>query len=159
MFARALKLPADKSFFLFGPRGTGKSTILRTAFPDAMFFDLLDLGVYSELLAHPHRLEALATPRMPARVVIDEIQRIPALLDEVHRLIEKRRWRFTLTGSSARKLRRGGVNLLAGRARTLAMHPLTAAELGDRFDLLHSVRYGQLPSVYMESDPKKYLSS
>ena len=159
MFARALKLPAGKSFFLFGPRGTGKSTSLRTAFPDAMFFDLLDLGVYSELLAHPHRLEALATPRMPARIVIDEIQRIPALLDEVHRLIEKRRWRFALTGSSARKLRRGGVNLLAGRARTLAMHPLTAAELGDRFDLLHSVRYGQLPSVYVESDPKKYLSS
>jgi uncharacterized protein len=74
-------------------------------------------------------------------------------------LFERRRWRFALTGSSARKLRRGGVNLLAGRARTLAMHPLTAAELGDRFDLTHSVRYGQLPSVYVESDPKQYLAS
>ena len=158
MFARALRLPAT-SFFLFGPRGTGKSTLLHVSFPDAVYFDLLDLGVYSELLAHPDRLEALALPRMPARIVLDEIQRIPTLLDEVHRLIERRRWRFALTGSSARKLRRGGVNLLAGRARTLAMHPLTAAELGDRFDLQHSLRYGQLPSVYVESDPKQYLRS
>jgi predicted AAA+ superfamily ATPase len=158
MFARSLTLPADKSFFLFGPRGTGKSTLLRTIFPDAVYFDLLDLGLYSELLANPGRIEALAMPRMPARIVIDEIQRIPELLDEVHRLIEGRRWRFALTGSSARKLRRGGVNLLAGRARTLALHPLTAAELGDKFNLLHSVRYGQLPSVYVESDPKQYLS-
>ncbi len=159
MFARTLKLPSDKSFFLFGPRGTGKSTLLGSAFPDAVFFDLLDLSVYSELLAHPERLETLSAPRKPARIVIDEIQRVPALLDEVHRLIEKRRWRFALTGSSARKLRRGGVNLLAGRARTLAMHPLTARELGDRFDIRHSLRYGQLPSVYVETDPQKYLSS
>jgi uncharacterized protein len=159
MFARALRLPEGKSFFLFGPRGTGKSTLLRTAFPKACYFDLLDLGVYSELLAHPDRLEALALPRMPAPIVIDEIQRLPALLDEVHRLIERRRWRFALTGSSARKLRRGGVNLLAGRARTLTMHPLTAAELGDAFDLARSTRYGQLPSVYVESDPKQYLAS
>jgi predicted AAA+ superfamily ATPase len=159
MFARALRLPSAASFFLFGPRGTGKSTLLRASFPDAVYFDLLDLGVYSELLAHPDRLETLASPRMPAPIVLDEIQRIPALLDEVHRLIERRRWRFALTGSSARKLRRGGVNLLAGRARTLAMHPLTAAELGDRFDLPHSLRHGQLPSVYVESDAKQYLRS
>lgn len=84
---------------------------------------------------------------------------MPDLLDEVHRLIEKRRWRFTLTGSNARRLRRGGVNLLAGRARTAAMHPLTAAELGNAFDLLHSVRYGQLPAVYVEKDPKAYLAA
>ena len=125
MFARALHLPERQSFFLFGPRGTGKSTLLRHVFPDAILFDLLDLGLYSELLAHPDRLEALALPRMPAPIVIDEIQRLPQLLDEVHRLIERRRWRFVLTGSSARKLRRGGVNLLAGRARTLAMHRST----------------------------------
>jgi predicted AAA+ superfamily ATPase len=159
MFARTLKLPGHKSFFLFGPRGTGKSTLLHSRFPRAAYFDLLDLGVYSELLGHPDRLESLAAPLMPAPIVIDEVQRIPALLDEVHRLIEKRRWRFALTGSSARKLRRGGVNLLAGRARTLAMHPLTAAELGDQFDLTHSLRYGQLPSVYVEDDPKQYLAS
>jgi predicted AAA+ superfamily ATPase len=158
MIARSLALP-DRSFFLIGPRGTGKSTLLRAAFPDAVYFDLLDLGVYSELLAHPERLEQIALPRMPARVVLDEIQRIPALLDEVHRLIERRRWRFAVTGSSARKLRRGGVNLLAGRARTLTMHPLTAAELSSRFDLAHSLRYGQLPSVYVENDPRQYLAS
>ncbi|HVZ34094.1 MAG TPA: ATP-binding protein [Polyangiaceae bacterium] len=159
MFARALRLPRQQSFFLFGPRGTGKSTLLRAALPDAFYLDLLDLGVYAELLAHPERLEALARPHMPAPIVLDEIQRLPALLDEVHRLIERRRWRFALTGSSARKLRRGGANLLAGRARTLTMHPLTAAELGDAFDLAHSLRYGQLPSAYVESDPKRYLSS
>ena len=146
MFARSLKLP-DKSFFLFGPRGTGKSTLLRAVLPQAFSIDLLDFGVYSELLAHPDRLEATVLPHMPAPIVIDEIQRLPALLDEVHRLIERRRWQFALTGSSARKLRRGGVNLLAGRARTLAMHPLTAAELGPAFDLAHSVRYGQLPGA------------
>jgi predicted AAA+ superfamily ATPase len=159
MFARSLQLPADQSFFLFGPRGTGKSTLLRAALPGAFYLDLLDTGLYAELLAHPERLEALALPRMPAPIVLDEIQRLPGLLDEVHRLIELRRWRFALTGSSARKLRRGGVNLLAGRARTLAMHPLTAAEVGDAFDLYRSLRYGQLPSTYVEPDPGRYLAS
>lgn len=137
----------------------GSRPCSRASFPDAVYLDLLDLGVYTELLAHPERLEALALPRMPALIVIDEIQRLPRLLDEVHRLIERRRWRFALTGSSARKLRRGGVDLLAGRARTLVMHPLTAAELGDAFDLTHSARHGHLPTVYVETDSKRYLSS
>jgi predicted AAA+ superfamily ATPase len=159
MFARAIELPARQSFFLFGPRGTGKSTLLRAAMPESVYIDLLDLGTYTELLTHPDRLEALALPRMPAPIVIDEVQRLPALLDEVHRLIEGPRWRFALTGSSARKLRRGAANLLAGRARTLTMHPLTAAELGSRFDLAHSLRYGQLPGAYVESDPARYLAS
>ena len=161
MFTRQIALPRDKSFFLLGPRGTGKSTLLRRLFPGALYIDLLDITVYTELLTHPERLEAraLALPTAPDRIVIDEIQRIPALLDEVHRLIERRRWRFALTGSSARKLRRGGVNLLAGRARNATMHPLTAAELGDAFDLTHSVRFGQLPSAYVEKDPKAYLAS
>lgn len=159
MFARLIDFPAEQSFFLLGPRGTGKSTTLRRSLPGAFLIDLLDLGVFGELSAHPERLEALIAPHAPATIVIDEIQRLPALLDEVHRLIETRRWRFALTGSSARKLRRGGVNLLAGRARTLTMHPLTAAELGQAFDLAHSVRFGQLPSVYVENDPKRYLAS
>ncbi len=159
MFARAIGLPPKQSFFLFGPRGTGKSTLLQGAMREAVYVDLLDLGVYSELLAHPQRLEALALPHMPAPIVIDEVQRLPVLLDEVHRLIERRRWRFALTGSSARKLRRGGANLLAGRARTLAMHPLTAAELGSRFDIRHSLKYGQLPGAYIETDPSAYLAS
>jgi predicted AAA+ superfamily ATPase len=159
VFPRQLALPADKSFFLLGPRGTGKSTVLRRVFPEALFIDLLDVSVYTELLTHPERLEARALPHAPSRIVIDEVQRLPGLLNEVHRLIESRRWRFALTGSSARKLRRGDVNLLAGRARTARMHPLTAAELGDAFDLAHSVRYGQLPTVYVEKDPKPYLAS
>lgn len=159
MFTRQIQLPRDKSFFLLGPRGTGKSTLLRGTFPTALYIDLLDISVYTELLTHPERLEARALPLAPDRIVIDEIQRLPGLLDEVHRLIERRRWRFALTGSSARKLRRGGANLLAGRARTTTMHPLTAAELGDAFDLAHSLRYGQLPGAYVETDPKPFLAS
>lgn len=159
MFHRAIALPRNQSFFLLGPRGTGKSTLLRSVFPDALYIDLLDVAVYTELLMHPERLEARALPVAPERIVIDEIQRLPRLLDEVHRLIERRRWRFALTGSSARKLRRGGVNLLAGRARGATMHPLTAAELGDTFELAHSLRFGQLPSVYVEKDPQDYLAS
>lgn len=159
MIARSLRLPERASFFLFGPRGTGKSTLVRAAFPDAIVFDLLDYAVYAELVARPDRLEALARPRMPAAIVIDEVQRVPALLDQVHRLIETHRWRFVLTGSSARKLRRGGVNLLAGRARTLTMHPLTAPELGTRFDLARAVRIGHLPGAVLGDDPEEYLAA
>ncbi|HYD47499.1 MAG TPA: DUF4143 domain-containing protein [Terriglobales bacterium] len=159
MIARMLALPDRQSFFLFGPRGTGKSTLLRAAFPRAFYLDLLEYGTYSELLARPDRLEALVAAAKPEIVILDEVQRLPALLNEVHRLIERRRWRFALTGSSARKLRRGEVNLLAGRARTLSMHPLTAAELGRRFDLRRSLQFGQLPSSYLEPDPQHYLAS
>jgi predicted AAA+ superfamily ATPase len=159
VYTRQLRLPGDKSILLLGPRGTGKSTLLRQMFPNALYLDLLDLGIYTELLTHPERLEARANAAQPSRIVLDEIQRLPKLLDEVHRLIERRRWRFTLTGSSARKLRRGGVNLLAGRARTATMHPLTAAELGADFDLARSVRWGQLPTAYVERDPNEYLAS
>lgn len=92
-------------------------------------------------------------------VVIDEVQRIPDLLNEIHRLIEKNRYRFVLTVSSARKLRRRGVNLLAGRALTFPFHPLTAVELAKDFDLQHSLKFGQLPCVYTEQDPQTYLES
>lgn len=158
MFQRTL-VPPTKSFFLFGPRGTGKSTWARTMFPDAAFVDLLDYATYAELLAHPDRLEAIVSASKARSVVVDEVQRVPALLDEVHRLIESKKLRFVLTGSSARKLRRGGVNLLAGRARTLAMHPLTAVELGDAFDVRRSVRYGHLPTAQTAGDPDLYLKS
>ncbi len=159
MFARNLNTPESQSFFLFGPRGTGKSTLLRERFPEALFIDLLDLAVYRELLAHPELLEARILAAGSDRIVVDEVQRLPGLLEEVHRLIEKRRWRFALTGSSARKLRRGGANLLAGRARTLTMHPLTAAELGSEFRLQHSIRFGHLPTSYVAPDPADYLAS
>ena len=159
MLARILQAPERSSFFLFGPRGTGKSTWARATYPDALYLDLLDDGTYAPLLAQPSRLEARIDALGPATVVIDEVQKLPALLDQVHRLIELRGTRFVLTGSSARKLRRAGVNLLAGRALTLAMHPLTAVELGDAFQLADSVRYGHLPGVRDAEDKDAFLRS
>jgi predicted AAA+ superfamily ATPase len=159
MYARKLNYPVDKSFFLFGPRGTGKTTWVKNSFPDGILIDLLDSALYNSLLAAPQRLEDFIPPGFDNWVIIDEIQRIPELLNEVHRLIENRHIRFVLTGSSARKLRKKGVNLLAGRAVTRSMHPLTIGELGDDFSLDHSLRYGLLPSVYIESDPGDYLDS
>lgn len=152
------KLPAG-SCFLFGPRGTGKSTWIDAILPGALKVDLLKESTYVELLGHAERLEALADAHGGGVVVIDEVQKLPSLLDEVHRLIESRRLRFVLTGSSARKLKRSGANLLAGRARTLAMHPFTATELGKRFNLAHAIRFGMLPSVWVESEPAEYLRS
>lgn len=141
----------ERSFFLFGPRGTGKSTWLKGVLPGACRFDLLDTALYYELQREPHRLEALIG-RQPenAWVVLDEIQKVPALLDEVHRLMESRHWRFALCGSSARQLKKSGVNLLAGRALTLSMAPFSAAELGSRFDLNPALAYGLLPIVQMD---------
>lgn len=159
MFARDMQLPTEQSLLLLGPRGTGKSTLLRQVLPNAYTIDLLNMGTYGELLTHPERLEALISAQHAKWIVIDEVQRLPALLNEVHRLIETRKWRFALTGSSARRLRRGGANLLAGRARSMTFHPLTAHELGSHFDLSHSLRFGQLPSAYVDPDPEQYLNS
>lgn len=151
---RMLRLlqPPDRSFFLFGPRGTGKSTWLRQVLSDAVAFDLLDASLFLELSREPHRLEALVG-RQPSEtwVVLDEIQKVPELLDEVHRLMEGQGWRFALCGSSARKLRRGGANLLAGRALTLSMESFSAAELGDDFDLGRALEWGTLP--FVQHDP------
>lgn len=157
MYARLLAPDREGSFFLFGPRGTGKSLWARTNYPDAIYLDLLDVDLFTRLHAAPHRLEGLVAVDEKATVVIDEVQKIPALLDEVHRLIETAGRRFVLTGSSARKLRRGGVNLLAGRARTRTMHPLVADELGADFSVEHALCYGLLPSVYVQPDPADYL--
>jgi uncharacterized protein len=159
MYSRTIKSPKDKSFFLFGPRGTGKSTWVQSTFSDSLYLDLLESELYTLLLASPQRLETLIPPGYDGWVVIDEIQRVPELLNEVHRLIEKRGLLFVLTGSSARKLRRKGVNLLAGRALTRRMHPLTVAELRDDFTLDHSLHWGQMPMTFSDSDPAAYLSS
>ena len=156
MYAR-LPTPFTKSSFLFGPRGTGKSAWVRDVFPGALVFDLLDSGLYAELAADPTRLGERIPKGHKSFVVLDEVQKAPALLDEVHRLIETRKLRFVLTGSSARKLRRGGANLLAGRAHTNRMHPLTAVELGPDFRLSHSLKYGHLPMAYTQSRPAEYL--
>ncbi len=159
MYPRLLTPPTRQSFFLFGPRGVGKTAWLRERFPDAPFFDLLDAHIYTRLLAAPGRLGDEIPADYHGWVVLDEIQRLPDLLNEVHRLIEARRLRFVLTGSSARKLRRRGVNLLAGRALTRFMHPLTAMELGRDFDLRRALRYGGLPFACTEPDPRDYLKS
>lgn len=161
MFTRSVRAPRS-SFFLFGPRGTGKSTWVRDQFPGAPLFDLLEAETYLELLASPSRLERRIPEGYKGWVVIDEIQKVPHLLDEVHRLIEDKRLRFALTGSSARKLRSKGVNLLAGRALTLGMHPLTAAEMGPAFDLRRSLEIGNLPSSQTAPDfesSRAYLKS
>ncbi len=150
---KRLLSPGERSFFLFGPRGTGKSTWLRTVFPDACRLDLLDTALYYELQREPQRLEGLIGRRPEnAWVVLDEIQKIPALLDEVHRLMADKGWRFALCGSSARQLKKAGVNLLAGRALTLSMGPFSAAELGERFDLAFALEYGLMPIVQMDRD-------
>ena len=159
MYSRTIKPPQDKSFFLFGPRGTGKSTWVQSTFSGSLYLDLLESELYTLLLASPQRLETLIPPEYEGWVIIDEIQRIPELLNEVHRLIEKRGLLFVLTGSSARKLRRKGVNLLAGRALTRRMHPLTAAELRDDFTLDHSLQWGQMPMTFSDPNPAAYLSS
>jgi len=153
-FYPRLLTPPEQSFFLFGPRGSGKSTWARRAFPNAYRFDLLDEGLYQELLSDASLFASrLRTFKRGGWVWVDEVQRLPSLLNEVHRFIEEAGLRFILTGSSARKLRRTGVNLLAGRALTRTMYPLLPAELGRDFDLEKVLSYGSLPIVW--SSPSK----
>ncbi|MDP3012277.1 MAG: ATP-binding protein [Candidatus Hydromicrobium sp.] len=159
MYSRIIKYPDNKSFFLFGPRGTGKTTWVKQVFPNAVYLDLLESRLFNDLLADPQRLENFIPDNFKDWIIIDEVQKIPELLNEVHRLIEKNKYKFILTGSSARKLRRKGPNLLAGRALNYSMHPLTAIELGKDFNLNHSLMFGNLPSVYVESNPGDYLES
>jgi predicted AAA+ superfamily ATPase len=151
-----------KSHFLFGPRQTGKTSLIRHSLTGVRSYDLLDNSVYLSLSQAPGRIAQEINPQDKI-VVIDEIQRLPVLLNEVHRLIEERGIRFLLTGSSARKLRRGGVNLLGGRARTKYMHPLTYRELGNQFDLFKAIERGLLPPIYLSDDPhadlKAYVGS
>ena len=159
MYPRLLQPPPQQSFFLFGPRGVGKTAWAHEQFRDALFFDLLDHQTYTQLLAAPERLGDRIPQGHKGWVVVDEVQRVPEVLDEVHRLIESRRLRFVLTGSSARKLRRRGVNLLAGRALTRHLHPLTALELGTDFDLKRALRWGCLPLACTSEKPQDYLNS
>ncbi|NLV29923.1 MAG: ATP-binding protein [Acidobacteria bacterium] len=159
---RTLKLTElldRKSFFLFGPRAIGKSTLVRQQLSgSATIIDLLDSRIFLRLSSAPYDLESLIDAGDHALVVIDEIQRIPELLNEVHRLIEGREIRFLLTGSSARKLRRGQANLLAGRVWEAGLFPLTWKEAPD-FNLQRYLRYGGLPTVYLSPLPEEELDA
>ena len=159
MYARIISYPKNNSFFLFGPRSTGKSTWVQNEFPSALFIDLLRASTFTRMTAQPDRLERMIPEGFSDWIIIDEIQKIPPLLDEVHRLIERRKLKFILTGSSPRKLRRGGVNLLGGRAMTLGMYPLTATELKNDFDLKRALIHGLIPLAYTAEDPRDFLES
>jgi predicted AAA+ superfamily ATPase len=144
--------------FLFGPRGTGKSTWIKEHFAHARTYDLLDLRTFTTLQRTPSVLFDEVSALPPASwVVIDEVQKIPELLNEVHRLIEDKKLKFVLSGSSARKLRRGGVNLLAGRALVEHMFPLTSAEVGFAIEFPKALTTGMLPGAYIGPDAGEFL--
>ncbi len=150
-----------QSFFLFGPRGTGKSTWVHKNLKNALFIDLLAPEVFRAYSAKPERLrEVSEAQKSGCTIVIDEVQKIPELLDVVHQLMEQRYgWRFVLTGSSARKLKRSGVDLLAGRAAVKTMHPFMAAELGNLFSLKEALTLGLIPLVLGAPSPKEAISA
>jgi len=155
-----LLAPPQASFFLFGPRGAGKSTWLRNTFPQAHRIDLLDEALYQSYLADPGGFAGELRARPPRTiVVVDEVQRLPSLLNEVHRHIEDRELRFVLCGSSARKLKTAGTNLLAGRAVRRHLHPFVPEELGSAFDLETALRFGTLPVVWTAPDRGEALTA
>ena len=162
MLNRSLSLPAAPvvSFFLWGPRQTGKSTLLRTAYPEAPRIDLLTSREFSRYSRDPGLLRELVEGQSsPDLVVIDEIQKVPPLLDEVHWLIENRDTAFALCGSSARKLRRGRANLLGGRALRYELHGLISDELGEDFDLVRCLNHGYLPRHYLADKPRRLIQA
>lgn len=157
MFHRYLKLPKtpQRSFFLWGPRQTGKTNLLKTTYPNSLRIDLLKSDSFARYAQKPHLLreELSATPNVITPVIIDEVQKVPSLLDEVHWLIEEKGLVFALCGSSARKLKRGQANLLGGRAQRFVLHGLVSAEIGDTVDALRIMNHGFLPSYYLDTDP------
>ncbi len=157
----SLELPKGQSAFLWGPRKTGKSTLLRQRFPDALRFDLLDTRLLLEFTRSPwalaERTDALDGTTLTGPIIIDEVQKVPALLDEVHRLIENKGLGFVLCGSSARKLKRGHANMLGGRAWRFGLHPLTYAEIPD-FDLLRALNRGLIPQHYDTKQHRRALA-
>lgn len=158
MYSRIFKPESNQSYFLLGPRGTGKSSWLRETYKNVNYIDLLDDEVFLNLNAQPKNLSNyIANVKLP--IVIDEVQKIPQLLNEVHRLIELKKYKFVLTGSSARKLRKNGVNFLAGHAFTYHFHPLTCSELGKDFNVKKALQFGLLPTVTQVQNPEKYLES
>ena len=166
MIQRLCNLSKTNSFFLFGSRGTGKTTLIEARFQpeDTCFVDLLDVETFDSLLLDKGRfLRIIDSPsNIKKRVVIDEVQKLPALLDIVHSQIQKRKRQFILTGSSSRKLKQNGVNLLAGRAWVYHLYPFTTEELGSQFDLKRCLERGSLPEAYLASSTeafREYLSA
>ncbi|MBI5526106.1 MAG: ATP-binding protein [Deltaproteobacteria bacterium] len=151
-----MALPKGRSAFLWGPRKTGKTTFLEQLFPGALRYNLLETDTFFRLSKEPHKLrEELLSPARrnpPGPIIVDEVQKVPALLDEVHLLIESKKLGFVLCGSSARKLKRAGANMLGGRAWRFEMYPFTFHELGKRFDLLQALNRGLLPPHYFDED-------
>jgi len=157
-----IKLPKGQSAFLWGPRKTGKTTFMGTAFPDSLRYDLLKTDIFLEFVKRPfllrEQLLALSSKQLEEPVIIDEVQKVPQLLDEIHWLIENKGLQFILCGSSARKLKRGKANLLGGRAWRYEMHPLVSAEVPD-LDLLRALNHGMIPLHYMQADYRKSLQA
>jgi uncharacterized protein len=162
MFKRQLHLPraGSETFFLWGPRQTGKTMLLRAAYPDALWIDLLKAEEYRRYLQNPELLRGeLAERKSIRQVVIDEVQKVPNLLDEAHWLHENRGVHFALCGSSARKVKRGQANLLGGRAVRYELHGLTAQEIGEDFDLTRMLNHGYLPRMYQTDRPIRFINS
>lgn len=163
MVSRLSKPLLTNSFFLFGARGVGKSTLIRQLIKkNAYLIDLLDDEVFDRYLVEPKLLEKIANGQKYEWIIIDEVQRCPKLLNIVHKLIEEKKQKFALTGSSSRKIKRGGANLLAGRAFVNVLYPFTSLELKDDFDLTEVLHWGSLPKIYdlkTDAERKSYLRS
>ena len=149
------------NFFLFGPRGTGKSTWLKMQFKEALYIDLLSPDLFRLYSARPERLREIIEGNPDKKIVIiDEIQKVPVILDIIHQLIEeKKEIRFILTGSSSRKLKRTGIDLLAGRAILKTLHPFIASELGDTFNIENALQYGLIPLIANSKKPTESLKA
>lgn len=152
---------SNESYFLFGPRGTGKTTWLKMNYPDALVIDLLSTSAYISFSANPERLHELIEGNPDKKtIIIDEVQRIPAILTLVHKIIEEKKGiQFILTGSSSRKLKREGIDLLAGRALLKKCHPFIASELGEDFNLEFALKKGILPLVVDSQNPSDVLNT
>jgi uncharacterized protein len=157
-----IKLPKGKSAFLWGPRKTGKTSFLKETFPNSLIFDLLQTDLFLDFTRRPYLLReqllASSPQQLKAPVIIDEVQKVPPLLDEVHWLIENKGFRFILCGSSARKLKRGKANLLGGRAWRYEMHPLVSREVTN-LNLLTALNRGLIPAHYLEAEYRKSLQA
>lgn len=162
MVNRLFNYSKTNSFFLFGARGTGKTTLLRTLFPEPnLYLDFLDDETWNRFSKEPKLLESFCDGRHPW-IILDEVQRIPKILNHVHRMIENQKQKFAMSGSSSRKLKYGGANLLAGRAFLKSLFPLSYLEIPDHFDLSERLRFGNLPKLFAlddEQDKMDYLKS